>query len=60
MIGDVQVKPAFTTNGHYMINIFDDLEDVLGFAELDNIDVSVETFVDSMITDEVSDFEADP
>ncbi|CAL1128360.1 unnamed protein product [Cladocopium goreaui] len=59
MIGDVQVKPAFTTNGHYMINIFDDLEDVLSFAELDNIDVSVETFVDSMITDEVSDFEAD-
>jgi len=59
MIGDVQVKPVFTINGHYMINIFDDLEDVLSFAELDNIDVSVETFVDSMITDEVSDFEAD-
>ena len=59
MIGDVHVKPAFTTNGHYMINIFDDLEDVLSFAELANIDVSVETFVDAVITDEVSDFEAD-
>ena len=58
-IGDVHVKPAFTNNGHYMINIFDDLEDVLSFDELDNIDVSVETFLDTVITDDVSDFEAD-
>ena len=59
MIGEVPVKPAFTSNGHYMINIYDDLEDVLSFDELHNIDVSQETFLDSVITDDVSDFEAD-
>ena len=59
MIGDVHVKPAFTANGHYMINIYDDLEDVLSFDELHNIDVTAETFVDSVITAEVPDFKAD-
>ena len=59
MVGEVPVKPAFTSNGHYMINIYDDLEDVLSFDELHNIDVSQETFLDSVITDDVSDFEAD-
>ena len=53
------VKPAFTASGLYMINIYDDLEDVLSFDELIYIDVDGETFVDSVITDDVSDFEFD-
>ena len=59
MTGETPVKPAFTANGHYMINIYDNLEDVLSFDELNNIDVSQETFLASVITDDVSDFEAD-
>ena len=35
------------------------MEDVLSFDELNNIDVDGETFVDSVITDDVSDFEFD-
>lgn len=58
-IGDVEVKPAFTPNGHYVLNIFDELEDVMNFEDLNSKEVDHETFVDSIITDEVSDFDPD-
>ena len=59
MIGNVEVKLAFTPNWHYMLNIFDDLEDVMNFEELNSKEVDHETCIDSIITDEVSDFEQD-
>ena len=51
------VKPARTTNGHYMINLFDDLQDVMNVTMLEKNDVDQTIYVGSMLTDDVSDME---
>eukprot|EP00435_Cladocopium_sp_Y103_P055690 s447_g18.t1 len=61
-IDDVEIKPAFTANGHYMINIFDDLQDVSNMADLNVKEVEANdnaVFLDTVITDEISDEEMD-
>ena len=62
-VDGVAVKPAYTSNGHYMLNIFDDLQDVLIVEEFvakkDDDDEDETTFVNTMITDDVSDLEYD-
>lgn len=61
-VSGVPVKPSFTKNGHYMINIFDDLQDVMSIEELQDKTDHFEddqTFIASMLTDDTSDFEQD-
>ena len=62
-VDGVAVKPAYTSNGHYMLNIFDDLQDVLNVEEFvakkEDEDEDETTYVNSMITDDVSDLECD-
>ena len=60
-VDGVAVKPAYTSNGHYMLNIFDDLQDVLNVEDFvaKKDEENEVTFVNSMITDDVSDMEYD-
>ena len=62
-VDGVAVKPAYTSNGHYMLNIFDDLQDVLNVEEFvakkEDEDEDETTYVNSMVTDDVSDLECD-
>ena len=58
-VGDVEVTPAFTNNGHYMLNIFDDLEDVLHLESLQDKETEQDAYIESIYTDDVSDFEPD-
>eukprot|EP00434_Breviolum_minutum_P011884 symbB.v1.2.010485.t1/scaffold674.1/size176181/2 len=60
-VDGVAVKPAYTSNGHYMLNIFDDLQDVLNVEDFvaKKEDDEETTFVNSMITDDISDMEYD-
>ena len=60
-VDGVAVKPAYTPNGHYMLNIFDDLQDVLNVEDFvaKKEDDEETTFVNSMITDDISDMEYD-
>eukprot|EP00435_Cladocopium_sp_Y103_P037737 s3600_g10.t1 len=48
MIGKFEVKPAFTPTGHYMLNIFDDLKDVMNFDELYNKEIEGDTVIPSL------------
>ena len=59
----VEVKPTFTANGHYMVNIYDDLQDILNVEEFVKAERGIEeeepTYIGSMVTDDVSDLEFD-
>ena len=59
-IDGVEIKPVLTANGHYMINIFDDLQDVLQINDLFvKNDNDEQVFLDSVITEQISDEEMD-
>ena len=61
-VDGTEIKPVFTTNGHYMINIFDDLQNILNVEDLEQKDVNAageEVFLDTVMTDDVSDEELD-
>ena len=61
-VDGTEIKPVFTTNGHYMINIFDDLQNILNVEDLEQKDVNAageEVFLDTVITDDISDEELD-
>ena len=54
-----EVKPSRTSNGHYMINLFDDLQDVMNVTMLEKEDPDQTIYVGSMLTDDVSDMECE-
>ena len=51
------VKPSRTSNGHYMINLFDDLQYVMNVTMLEDEDPEQVAYVGSVLTDDVSDLE---
>ena len=57
-VDGVAVKPAYTSNGHYMLNIFEDLN-VEEFVNKKEEEDDETTYINSMITDDVSDLECD-
>ena len=63
LVDGVEVKPTFTANGHYMVNIYDDLQDILNVEEFVKAERGIEeeepTYIGSMVTDDVSDLEFD-
>ena len=63
LVDGIEVKPTFTANGHYMVNIYDDLQDILNVEEFVKAERGIEeeepTYIGSMVTDNVSDLEFD-
>lgn len=58
-VDDIIVKHARTSNGHYMIHLFDDLQDALNVDMLNEENEEEPTFMASMMTDDASDMEFD-
>ena len=61
-VDGVEINPLISTNGHYMINIFDDLNNILHVKDLYyKLTVSDETevYLDTVISDDISDEELD-
>jgi hypothetical protein len=61
-VDGVKINPLISTNGHYMINIFDDLNNILHVKDLYyKLTVSDETevYLDTVISDDISDEELD-
>ena len=61
-VDGAEIRPVFTANGHYMINIFDDLQDILNVDDLNVKNVNSaddEVFLDTIMTDDISDEEMD-
>ncbi|CAL1126962.1 unnamed protein product [Cladocopium goreaui] len=61
-VDGAEIRPVFTANGHYMINIFDDLQDILNVDDLNVKNINSaddEVFLDTIMTDDISDEEMD-
>ena len=57
-VDGAEIRPVFTANGHYMINIFDDLQDILNVDDLNVKNINSaddEVFLDTIMTDDISD-----
>ena len=56
------IRTSRTPNGHYMMNLYDDLQDILNVTDLEKekeTDADKTIYLPSMLTDEVSDMEPD-
>ena len=61
-VDGVEIKPLISANGHYLINIFDDLNNILHVEDLyskSTVSDETEVFLDTVISDDISDEEPD-
>ena len=61
-VDGVGINPLISTNGHYMINIFDDLNNILHVEDLyskSTVSDETEVYLDTVISDDISDEELD-
>ena len=61
-VDGVEINPLISTNGHYMINIFDDLNNILHVKDLYyklTVFDETEVYLDTVISDDISDEELD-
>ena len=61
-VDDAEIKPIISSNGHYMINIFNDLNNILHVEDLyykATVSDETEVYLDTVISDDISDEELD-
>ena len=61
-VDGVEIKPFISANGHYLINIFNDLNNILHVEDLyskSTVSDETEVFLDTVISDDISDEEPD-